>query len=64
MITNRKYTFLCILMINPTIYLFPSTLGFKHTKASVYDILGNVYIVFYIKDFTVGEYLKLNNPRL
>ena len=50
-------------MTNPTIYLFPGTLGFKHTKASVYDILGNVYVVLYIKDFTVGEYFKLNNPR-
>ena len=52
------------MMINPTIYLFPSTLGFKHTKASVYDILGNVYIVLYKKDFTDGEYLSFNNPRL
>ena len=51
-------------MLNPTVYLFPGTLGFKHTKASVYDILGNIYIFLNIKDFTVGEYLSLNNPRM
>ena len=51
-------------MSNPTIYLFPGTLGFKHTKASVYDILGNVYIVLNIKDWTVSEYLSFNYPRL
>ena len=51
-------------MTNPTIYLFPGTLGFKHTKASVYDILGNMFIVLNIKDFTVGEYLSFDNPRL
>ena len=51
-------------MSNPTIYLCPGTLGFKHTKASVYDILGNVYIVLNIKDLTIGKYLSFNYPRL